>query len=280
MSAPVPPVDLASGTGARGPGYYPRLVGGQLRMSVLAALQYRLGFWTEGVLGIAWSALGMAPLLVAVEHLDVVAGWTEWELVVLTGWFTLISGLFGALIQPALAESMNHIRRGTLDYVLLRPADALVLCLVTAFSPWRLVEALGGLILVIVGMVELGRMPAVVDVFAALGMGVAGIIALYAIGVLILCASFRAVQLQNLTYLMEATLDFARWPAQVFRGFLRVLFTFVVPLAVMTTYPSEALLGRLAGPAVLTALVTSAGLMLVARLIWVRALRGYTSASS
>ena len=37
----------------RGPGYYLRLVGGQLRMSVLAALQYRLGFWTEGVLGVA-----------------------------------------------------------------------------------------------------------------------------------------------------------------------------------------------------------------------------------
>lgn len=272
--------NLAPGTGARSPGYYLRLVGGQLRMSVLAALQYRLGFWTEGVLGVVWSALGMAPLLVAVEHLETVEGWTAWELVVLTGCFTLVSGLFGALIQPALNESMNHIRRGTLDYVLLRPADALVLCLVTAFAPWRLVEALGGLILIVVGMVRIGRVPAALDVLSALGMGVAGMVALYAFGVLILCASFRAVQLQNLTFLIEAILDFARWPAQVFRGFLRMVFTFVVPLAVMTTYPAEALLGRLGGSTVLTALATGAGLMLVARVLWLRALRGYTSASS
>ncbi len=264
----------------RSSGYYLRLVGGQLRMSVLAALQYRLGFWTEGILGILWSALGMAPLLVATSHLDTVAGWGVWELLVLTGCFTLVSGLFGALLQPALNESMNHIRRGTLDYVLLRPADALVLCLITAFAPWRLIEALGGLALIVAALIELGHVPSILDVIAALGMGLAGMLALYAVGVLILCASFQAVKLQNLTFLMEAVLDFARWPAQVFGGFLRMVFTFVIPLAVMTTYPSEALLGRLDGMTVVTAIATSVGLMLVARLLWLRALRGYTSASS
>ncbi len=261
-------------------GYYLRLVGGQLRMSVLAALQYRLGFWTQGVLGILWSALGMAPLLVAATRLDSVAGWTPGELLLLTGCFMTIMGLWSALLGPALTASMNHIRRGTLDYVLLRPADALVLCLVTEFAPWSLIEALGGVLLIVGALVELGRMPGALEVAAALGLGLAGLLALYALGVLVLCASFRAMQLQNLTFLMEAVLDFGRWPAQVFRGALRVVFTYVVPLAVMTTYPAQALLGRLDGATVFAALGTSVGLMLVARLLWLRALRGYSSASS
>jgi len=263
----------------RSAGYYLRLIAGQLRMSVLAALQYRLGFWTEGVLGVAWSALGMAPLLVAVEHLDTVEGWNAWQLLLLTGCFTLVSGLFSALLQPALIESMNHIRKGTLDYVLLRPADALVLCLVTAFAPWRLVEALGGLLLIILALTQLGA-PGVLDVLAALGIGFGGLLALYALGIMVLCASFRAVQLQNLTYLMEAVLDFARWPATVFRGFLRILFTFVIPLAVMTTYPAQALLGQASLSTVFTALGTGLGLMVIARIMWTRSLRGYSSASS
>lgn len=263
-----------------GGGYYLRLIAGQLRMSVLAALQYRLGFWTEGVLGVVWSGLGMAPLLVAVEHKGAVEGWSAWELVLLTGCFTLMSGLFSALLQPALIESMNHIRKGTLDYVLLRPADALVLCLITAFAPWRLVEASGGLAMIVVALVRLGRLPSALDLLAALGIGLAGLVALYALGVMVLCASFRAVQLQNLTYLMEAVLDFARWPASVFRGLLRIVFTFIVPLAVMTTFPAQALLGGVSGAAVVTAIATSLGLMLLARLIWLRSLRGYTSASS
>jgi ABC-2 type transport system permease protein len=261
-------------------GHYVRLVGGQLRMSVLAALQYRLGFWTQGVLGILWSALGMAPLLVAASRLDSIAGWTPGELVLLTGCFMAISGLWSALIGPPLIASMNHIRKGTLDYVLLRPADALVLCLVSEFAPWSLIEALGGVLLMIGALIQLGRVPGPLDVLAALGLGFAGVLALYALGVMVLCASFRAVQLQNLTYLMEAVLDFGRWPAQVFRGFLRALFTFVIPLAVMTTYPAQALLGESSGRVVLTSLATSAALLLLARLLWLRALRGYTSASS
>jgi hypothetical protein len=85
-------------------------------------------------------------------------------------------------------------------------------------------------------LIELGRVPGALAVVSALGLGLAGLLALYALGVLVLCASFRAMQLQNLTFLMEAVLDFGRWPAQVFRGALRVVFTYVVPLAVMTTY--------------------------------------------
>lgn len=264
----------------RTPGYYLRLFAAQWRMSVLAALQYRLGFWTEGLLGVAWSGLGVVPLLVAVGHRGDVEGWTAWELVVLTGCFTTVVGLFGALLQPALAASMNHIRLGTLDYLLLRPADALALCLIATFNPWRLIEALGGLVLIVVGLIKLGTVPSLGSLLAALAVGLAGMLALYAFGVLTLCASFKAMRLQNLTFFMEALLDFGRWPIQVFRGPVRAFFTYVIPLAVMTTYPAEALIGRLAWPTVAAALATGVGLMLFARVVWSRCLRNYTSASS
>ena len=59
------------------------------------------------------------------------------------------------------------------------------------------------------------------------------------------------MRLDNLIYLFNSIFDAARWPASVFRGVWRVLFTFVMPLALMTTYPALALLGRLeAGTAV------------------------------
>jgi ABC-2 type transport system permease protein len=260
--------------------FYARLVAAQLEMSTLTALQYRLGFWTEGLLGLLWSVLGIAPLFVAVDHLGAVEGWGRWELVVLTGCFTVMSGLFTALLQPALRESMTHILKGTLDYVLLRPADGLVLCLTCAFRPWHLVEVLGGLLLVLLGLTfgEVEVSPSAV--LAGLVTGLAGLVALYAFGVLVLCASFRALQLQALTYVMEALMDFGRWPAQVFPPLLRALFTFVIPLLVMTSYPAEALLGRLSWGTVAQLVGVSAALLTVARWTWLRAIRGYTSASS
>ncbi len=52
-------------------------------------------------------------------------------------------------------------------------------------------------------------------------------------------AAFYVVKVDNLTYLFESIFDAARWPASVFRGVLRVVFTFVIPLALMTTYPAR-----------------------------------------
>ena len=256
-----------------------RLFAAQLRLSVLAALQYRVGFWTEGALSVLWSGLGVVPLGVAVAHRPTVAGWGPWELMALTGVFMIVSGIFGALVQPALMASMEHVRKGTLDHLLLRPVDALALCLSAAFSPWRLVEALAGVMLCAAALDRLEITPSAGDLAAAAALLAAGVAAMVALGIFALCASFRAVQLQNLTFLFEALLDFARWPASVFRGPLRALFTFVVPFAVMTTFPAEALLGRPSAGALAIAAGVAGALLTGARLWWRAAIRGYTSAA-
>ena len=67
----------------------------------------------------------------------------------------------------------------------------------------------------------------------------------------------------------------------MFRGrALRIVFTFVFPLALMTTYPALALLGRLAPSTALAALAGGLAFAAVARRVWQRALGMYTSASS
>lgn len=55
-------------------------------------------------------------------------------------------------------------------------------------------------------------------------------------------------------------------------------FTFVIPLSLMTTYPAEALLGRIDGARVVAALVGAIAFAVLARVVWLRALRRYTSA--
>jgi ABC-2 type transport system permease protein len=261
-------------------GHAIRVVGAHLRIAVLQALAYRVGFWSEGVLGIVWSLLGVAPLWVALEHRPDVAGWTAYELLVLTGCYTAVSGAFGALLQPALVETMGRIRMGTFDYLLLRPAGALLQALVGAFNPWRLMEVVAGLVLVVVGVWGARVVPGPLDVVAALLILGAGLVALWSLGVLVAAASFFALALENLTFLMEAGLDFARWPISVFRGPLKALFTFVVPFALMTSYPAQVVLGRGGAELLPGALLTAGILAMLAMLAWRRALASYTSASS
>ncbi|HEY0712266.1 MAG TPA: ABC-2 family transporter protein, partial [Polyangia bacterium] len=98
--------------------------------------------------------------------------------------------------------------------------------------------------------------------------------------ILIVSASFWVVRVDNLSYLFQSIFDAGRWPIDVFKGVLRILFTGVFPLALMTTYPAQALLGKLTLPAAALVFVGGIAFAAVARQVWKRAIRFYTSASS
>ena len=88
------------------------------------------------------------------------------------------------------------------------------------------------------------------------------------------------VKVDNLSFLFLSIFDAARWPADVFRGVLRFVFTVVVPLALMTTYPARALLGTLAPAHGALVLLGALAFSAVARFVWLRSIGHYTSASS
>src|SRR2546423_70751 len=68
------------------------------------------------------------------------------------------------------------------------------------------------------------------------------ILPLWLVGV---CGAFGVGRLDTLASLFMSVFAFARWPISIFKGVLRLFFTFITPLAIMTTSPAEALLGRL-----------------------------------
>lgn len=114
----------------------------------------------------------------------------------------------------------------------------------------------------------------------ALGLLAAATLVLYSLWILVIAAAFYVVRLDNLAYLLNSLFDFARWPVTIFKGFLRVVFTVVIPLGLMTTYPALALLGALSPR---TAALTALGALVfaaVSRAVWLRSIGHYTSASS
>jgi ABC-2 type transport system permease protein len=260
---------------------YLRLLAIQLRASATVAMQYRLDFVVQGALALFWAGWGLVPLLVVFGNREGIAGWSFEEALVVIGWFMVMKGVLEGAVNPSLASVVEHIRKGTLDFVLLKPADAQFLVSTQKFAPWRVVDAAGGLVVFAVAFHRLGRWPAAADVVAAaLLLGCAALI-LYSLWILVVSAAFFVVKVDNLSYLFVSIFDAARWPADVFRGALRAVFTFVVPLAIMTTFPARALLGKDFGPLdAVGALAGAAAFALFARAVWLRSIRRYTSASS
>ena len=257
---------------------YARLLRLQVRASLLLGLQYRVDFMLDGLTGFFWTASAILPLVVVFQSRPTIAGWTFGEALMVTGWFTFLEGILEGAVNPSLSEVVEHIRKGTFDFVLLKPADAQFLVSTARLQPWRATNVLTAVLLFAWGFHLLGRMPAPGSLAAAAVALAAAIAVLYSLTTLAVSAAFFVVRVDNLAHLFDAVFDAARWPAPIFRGIVRIVFTFVIPLALMTTYPAQALLGTLPARTLAFAIAGAVGALLVSRAVWTAAIAHYTSA--
>ena len=259
---------------------YLRLLALQFRISAASAMAYRANFLIEGVMSLAWLAITLLPLVVVFGDRDKVAGWDRPSALIVMAYFMAVRAVLEGTISPSLVDLVERIRTGSFDYVLLKPVDAQAMVSASRYEPWKVFDLLGAIGLGVYAFVERGAPPAPLDAMLGAALFATGVVATYALWILCAAASFWVVRLDNLMYLLGAIFDTARWPVQVFPGAWRFIFTFIIPVAIMTTYPAKALLGTLDASAALATLGGCVALLIVSRMVWRTAIRSYTSASS
>jgi ABC-2 type transport system permease protein len=256
------------------------IIRAQLRASFALALQYRLDFVVDGLLAILWIGVTLVPVLVVFGTRPEVSGWTFPEMLLVLGWFIALKGFLEGAISPSLTNVIEHIRKGTLDFVLLKPADAQLLVSLGKIEPARVIDLFGAIAVFVYAFRRIGHHPTILHVLVALSLLLAALLVLYSIAILVVSIAFFAVRVDNLLYLFQSIFDIARWPTSIFRGGLAIVFTYVLPLALMTTYPALALLGRLSLQTALGAVVSTLVFAAFSRTVWRLSIAKYTSASS
>jgi ABC-2 type transport system permease protein len=267
---------------SRGHGFFSRrarVIAALARVSVVQLLQYRVEAFIEGLLSVLGLATALVPLWVVFGGRAQVAGWTYPEMLVVVGWFTVLKAFLEGAINPSLLAVIEHIRKGTLDFVLLKPADAQLLVSFSKVDPARAIDLLAGLGIFVHAFRLLGRLPGPLELGYALLLLLAALLVMYSIAILVVSVAFVAVRVDNLIFLFGSLFDLARWPATIFRGLLGILFTWVLPLATMTTYPALALLGKMTPGLLGGALLGASLFALAARATWLSAIGRYTSAA-
>jgi ABC-2 type transport system permease protein len=259
---------------------YLRLVGVQLRVSAAAAIQYRANFLIEGVMSVGWMALTLLPLGVVFAGRKQVAGWDAASALIVMAYFMGVRAVLEGIVSPSLVDLVERIRNGAFDYVLLKPVDAQFLVSASRYEPWKIVDLIGAIAVAVYAFTLRGAPPAPADLAAGIVLFGAGCFAMYSLWLVCAAMAFWVVRLDNLVYLLGSIFDVARWPVQVFRGMWRIVFTFFIPVALMTTFPAMALLGRGSIKLVLATLAGTLVMLGVGRLVWRTAIRNYTSASS
>jgi ABC-2 type transport system permease protein len=250
----------------------------QARMALVLSLQYRFDFFTNGLMAGFWTLSALVPLMVLYSQRTTVAGWSWEEALLVVGFFTILKGVLNGAIQPTLQNVVEHVRKGTLDFLLLKPADAQFIISTSRLELWRGADVVAGFAIVGYALSQRHVVPDLFAVIAALLLLMISIVLLYSIWTIVVSLAFHFVKVDNLSYLFLSLFDIARWPSAVFRGVFAWVFTFVLPLSVMTTFPALALLGRLQWSEVIWAAVAAVLFFSMSRMVWLRSISKYTSA--
>ena len=257
-----------------------KIVRQMVRTSIQAQAQYRVDFLIQMSLAGFWVLWNVAPLCLVFELRPEIAGWRRPEAMLVMSAFVLLKAVLEGIITPNLNGLVEQIRSGTLDFVLLKPADAQLLVSVGRVVPAKAVDLLAGISLAVWSVRQIDPAPGPAELAAGAAMLVAGAFIIYAVWLLVACIAFWVVKVDNLSFLFGSLFDAARWPISVFRGWVRIVLTWVVPVAAMTSFPALAIRGELDASQAVAAWGLALGLLFVSRLAWKVALRHYGSASS
>lgn len=257
-----------------------RVVAAELRVAGMLAMRYRASFIAEGIMSCGWVAWTVVPLLVVYEYRDSVGGWDRDQALLVMGLFITMEGLLGAFIDPNLRAVVEQVRDGTFDYTLLKPVDSQLLVSIHRIQPTELPHALAGLVVTGVAASRLDPAPGLREMAEGALLLLVGVALLHALWTIVVATSFWFVRVDNLSILLRSLLDAGRWPVTYYRGVVRVVLTWVIPVGLITTFPALALRGLLEPNLLLAACGFSLGASLLARAVWRHALSQYTSASS
>ncbi len=248
---------------------YARLFTTLVKINIQQELAYRANAVVSILLNLMWLGWELLSLGIIFSNTATLGGWGPGELIALLGVFRLVHMLMAALIWPNTEKFNAGMRDGSLDYTLLQPANSLFLISFSRIIVWRVWDLVLSTVLIVVGISMSGGGATPLHVLSFVLLVASGGAIIYSLWIVMMAVT-----------ILQALLDAGRYPATVYPPWLRLIVTFVVPIAVATTVPLQALRGDLAWWQVLLFLGVGGASMLVATRVWKAGVRRYSGASS
>ncbi|WP_032523579.1 ABC transporter permease [Prochlorococcus marinus] len=251
-----------------------------LHTSLASEFEYKTNILIDLITAIL-SLIGSIFLLsIFFQNTSTIGGWEFEQALIIQGIYTILNGITNTWFNPNLTEIVKHIREGTLDFVLLKPIDSQFYISLKKINPSGFLEIMLGFCLLLY-CIKINQINLNLG-FLALSLItiMCSICILYSLWFFISTTTIWFVKTWNATEVLRSFLYIGRFPLNSFSFSLRIFFSVFIPIAFITTIPSEVFLGLsqlwkilLEGAVTIVFLTTS-------RKFWLFALKFYSSASS
>lgn len=217
------------------------------------------------------------------KHVQSVAGYSIIQVAFFFLTFNVVD-ILAQLFFRGIYMVGRDIREGDMDFYLVQPVNPLFRIssnLVDFLDFLTLLPVLAALSFILPKTVPTTlTIQFYFHLFLYLLLCVNGVLIAFSIHVLIASVTVRTQQMENTIWLYRDMMSLGRFPVDIYAQTVRFVLTTFLPVAVMVSYPSKALMGILSREKIFYAFCLSLLLLVLSVSFWKRALRHYCSVSS
>jgi len=251
------------------------------RNSVTREMSFKGNFVLWVFVELFWFGLQLAFVGVIFRQTSSIGTWTVWQVVLLTGTSSFIQQIYQAFFLVNCTNLSELVRTGKMDFLLLLPVNTRFIVSVRQVDISSFVNALcaAGIMFYAMGKLELH--PTAWQCLGFGGLCAAGLLVHYSLMFMLASVSFWTVRAQGIVWGYYNLFNIARMPDEAFRGVFKAVFTFALPVLLVSNVPVRVLADKASSPAAWLVLI-SLGVIwaLISEWFWRFSLRRYTSASS
>jgi len=251
-----------------------------LHTSLASELEYKTNILVDLITAIL-SLIGSIFLLsIFFQNNRYIGGWKFEQALIIQSIYTILNGITNTWFNPNLTEIVKHIREGTLDFVLLKPIDSQFFISLKKINPSGFLEIMLGLFLLFfcirINQINLNLSFLTLSLITIS----CSICILYSLWFFISTTTIWFVKTWNAIEVLRSFLYIGRFPLNSFSFSLRIFFSVFIPIAFITTIPSEVFLGLSQVWKILLEVIVATVFLVTSRKFWLFALKFYSSASS
>jgi len=251
-----------------------------LHTSFASELEYKTNLLVDLITAIL-SLIGSIFLLsIFYQNNGDIGGWNFEQALIIQAIYTILNGITNTWFIPNLTEIVKHIREGTLDFVLLKPIDSQFFISLKKINPSGFLEIMLGFCLLFfcirINQINLNLSFLTLSLITIS----CSICILYSLWFFISTTTIWFVKTWNAIEVLRSFLYIGRFPLNSFSFSLRIFFSVFIPIAFITTIPSEVFLGLSVLWKILLEVIVATVFFITSRKFWLFAIKFYSSASS
>lgn len=264
---------------------YFRLAWSMARYCLIRELGFRFNFIARCLAGVAWLSVLVLFFQMIFLSTNRIGEWDRHEYLFFLGTGFLLNAVLDTVFLSNCTHFAELIRTGDLDFALTKPIDEQFLVSFQRVDWSEVPSIFVGIGLLVSACVATGTPITLERTMGYSLLLLAGIAIMYSLMLMMAASSVWIVRNQGLYEMWFYVTQFARYPADIYRGnwlgvSLRFVLMFMVPVLLAVNVPARYGVKIVSWPMVMYLMFAAAAMLAASRWFFRYALRAYRSASS